>query len=63
MDILLVLIPLSIALMALAVGAFVWAARDGQFDALDEAQHLPPDEPRPVMPSRPVIPSEARDRL
>lgn len=45
MDILFVLIPLSVLLIALAVGAFVWAVRDGQFDALDDAARLPPDDP------------------
>lgn len=44
-DILLILIPLSIVLIGLAAAAFVWAARDGQFEALDEAPQLPPDEP------------------
>lgn len=35
MNILLFLIPVSIALMGLAVWAFVWAVRRGQFDDLD----------------------------
>lgn len=35
MIILLMLIPLSLMLLALAIGAFVWAVRRGQFDDMD----------------------------
>ncbi len=35
MTILLLLIPLSLMLLAVAVWAFVWAVRRGQFDDLD----------------------------
>ncbi|MDH5822234.1 cbb3-type cytochrome oxidase assembly protein CcoS [Luteimonas sp. RD2P54] len=35
MNILLLLIPLSLVLVLVAVGAFVWAVRRGQFDDLD----------------------------
>lgn len=35
MNILLLLVPLSLMLLALAIGAFVWAVRRGQFDDLD----------------------------
>jgi cbb3-type cytochrome oxidase maturation protein len=35
MSILFALIPLAIALLALAVWAFFWAVRTGQFDDLD----------------------------
>ena len=35
MTILLMLIPISLVLMGLAVWAFVWAVRSGQFDDLD----------------------------
>jgi len=35
MNILLLLIPLSVALLGLAVWAFAWAVRRGQFDDLD----------------------------
>jgi cbb3-type cytochrome oxidase maturation protein len=37
MTILLVLIPISLALLGLAIAAFVWAVRRGQFDDLDSA--------------------------
>jgi cbb3-type cytochrome oxidase maturation protein len=33
--ILLMLIPLSLMLLAFAIGAFVWAVRRGQFDDMD----------------------------
>ena len=35
MIILLLLIPLSVLLLAVAIWAFVWAVRKGQFDDLD----------------------------
>lgn len=35
MIILLMLVPLSLMLLALAIGAFVWAVRKGQFDDMD----------------------------
>lgn len=35
MNILLVLVPISLVLLGLAVWAFVWAVRRGQFDDLE----------------------------
>jgi cbb3-type cytochrome oxidase maturation protein len=35
MTILFLLIPLGLLLLAIAVGAFFWATRSGQFDDLD----------------------------
>lgn len=35
MTILFLLIPLGLILLAIAVGAFFWATRSGQFDDLD----------------------------
>ena len=35
MSILMLLIPLGLILLAVFVGAFIWAARSGQFDDLD----------------------------
>ena len=35
MSILLLLIPLSVMLLGLAIWAFAWAVRKGQFDDLD----------------------------
>ena len=41
------LIPLSLVLVALAAGAFAWAAHDGQLDGdeADAARALRDDEP------------------
>ena len=35
MTILLLMIPLSVVLLGIAIAAFVWAVRSGQFDELD----------------------------
>lgn len=35
MRILIVLIPISLLLLGVAIGAFIWAVRRGQFDDLD----------------------------
>lgn len=35
MSVLLLLLPVALAIVAVAIGAFVWAARRGQFDDLD----------------------------
>ena len=37
MIILLVLVPVSLCLLALAMGAFAWAVRSGQFEDFDAA--------------------------
>lgn len=37
MSIIFVLIPLSLVLVALAAGAFIWAVNAGQFEDLDRA--------------------------
>ena len=49
MTILLLLIPLSLMLLSVAIGAFVWAVRRGQFDDLDAPalDILVDDEPFP----------------
>ncbi|RAO76903.1 cbb3-type cytochrome oxidase assembly protein CcoS [Dyella jiangningensis] len=51
MIILLMLIPLSLMLLAVAIGSFVWAVRKGQFDDMEtpaidilrEDRPFPPD--------------------
>lgn len=50
MTILLVLIPLGVVLLGLAIGLFVWAVRNGQFEELEGegARILFEDVPRPV---------------
>ena len=53
MTILLLLIPLSLMLLGVAVWAFAWAVKRGQFDDLDTPaidilrDDLPRDEPAP----------------
>lgn len=48
MNIIYVLIPLSILLMLLAIGAFFWAVRNDQFDDLDTpALDILDDEEKP----------------
>lgn len=37
MNILFVLIPISIVLLLVMIGAFIWAVRKGQFEDLDAA--------------------------
>ena len=37
MNILLVLVPISLVLLLIAIGAFAWAVRRGQFEDLDAA--------------------------
>jgi cbb3-type cytochrome oxidase maturation protein len=53
MNALLILIPVSLLLVAAAVGVFFWAVRHDQFDDLDTPKVLPllddppPDDARP----------------
>ena len=60
MNILLLLIPLSVMLLAVAIGAFVWAVKRGQFDDLDTpAIDILRDDPLPA--PRNDAPEEPRD--
>jgi cbb3-type cytochrome oxidase maturation protein len=54
MNILLLLIPISLLLLAAAVWAFAWAVRKGQFDDLDTPaiDILADDPPAPPDPGR-----------
>ena len=48
MNILLALIPISLILLLIAVAAFVWAVKRGQFDDLDTpAIDILRDDPKP----------------
>ena len=48
MRILLLLVPISLLLLGIAVAAFVWAVRRGQFDDLDTpALDILDDDPKP----------------
>lgn len=52
MIILLLLIPLSLMLLAVAMAAFAWAVRAGQFDDLDSpAIDILRDDDRPATPA------------
>lgn len=49
MNILLALVPISLALLLLAILAFLWAVRRGQFDDLDTpALDMLGDDERPM---------------
>ncbi len=52
MDILYLLIPLSLVLVAVIVAAFLWAIRSGQFDDLEGHAHriLLDDDEQPAPP-------------
>ena len=52
MAIVFLLLPLSIALAAAAIGAFIWATKSGQFDDFDTPPNriLHDDEPRAALP-------------
>ena len=54
MNILLMLLPISLVLLGLAIAAFAWAVRKGQFDDLDTPalDILREDEPPLAEPPR-----------
>lgn len=53
MSILYVLVPVALGLVLVAVGAYVWSVRSGQFDDLDTPALRPLiDEPAPKAPER-----------
>ena len=55
MAILLFLIPISLLLLGVAIWAFVWAVRRGQFEDLDTASlDILQDDPLPPPQARPV---------
>lgn len=54
MSILLLLVPLALMLLVVAIGAFVWAVKRGQFDDLDTpALSILVDEDPPHANSKP----------
>ena len=57
MNILLMLLPISLVLLALAIAAFAWAVRKGQFDDLDTPalDILDDAPPRPSTPPAPAL--------
>ena len=56
MNILLALIPISLLLLGIAIWAFVWAVKRGQFDDLDTPaiDILRDDDDLPPPPQRPA---------
>lgn len=59
MNALLVLVPLSLALLLVAIAAFFWAVDSGQFDDLD-APAFQPLEDEPPSPAGGECPPELR---
>ncbi|TJY63003.1 cbb3-type cytochrome oxidase assembly protein CcoS [Sinimarinibacterium sp. CAU 1509] len=46
MEILFVLIPLGVTLVAIAAGVLIWAVKSGQYDDLESiGRRMPDDEP------------------
>lgn len=68
MEIIYLLIPLSLALVAVIIGFVIWAVRSGQFEDLERPGHAilddddgirlaaRPDEPAPGKAHRPKVP-------
>lgn len=62
MAILLLLVPISIVLLGLAVWAFVWAVREGQYDDLDSpAIDILRSDPADAASPPPLDPKLTRD--
>ena len=63
MNILYLLIPLGLVMLALALWAFFWAVRKGQFDDLDSpgVQILLDDDRAPPQSTDRRVPAERRD--
>ncbi|OGT59114.1 MAG: cytochrome oxidase maturation protein, cbb3-type [Gammaproteobacteria bacterium RIFCSPHIGHO2_12_FULL_63_22] len=60
MTILLVLVPISLALLGLAIWAFLWAVKSGQYDDLDSPSiDMLRDDPKPVPPAESAKPDDA----
>ena len=58
MNILLVLVPISLILLGLAIAAFAWAVRKGQYDDLDTpALDILVDDDKPRADSRSAQPT------
>lgn len=55
MSILYVLVPVALGVVVVAVAAYVWSARSGQFDDLETPSLRPliDDDPRPLPPAAP----------
>jgi cbb3-type cytochrome oxidase maturation protein len=62
MSVVYVIFPLAILLAAVAVAAFIWATRHGQFDDLESPRHrmLLDDEDEPAVRGGPKEPPSER---
>ncbi|MFT4256251.1 MAG: cbb3-type cytochrome oxidase assembly protein CcoS [Pseudoxanthomonas sp.] len=62
MNILLLLVPISLVLLGIAIAAFAWAVKRGQFDDLDTpALDILEDDPPPHDADAQQTPGETRD--
>lgn len=62
MDILYLLIPLALVLLVIAIGAFIWASRSGQFEDLDgPAYRILMDDDDPRIPRKKPTVSDQQD--
>jgi cbb3-type cytochrome oxidase maturation protein len=58
MEVLMLLIPLSVVLVALIGGVFWWSVRNGQFDDLEGPAHrILADDDRVAAPAAPAAPA------
>ena len=54
MDILYLLIPISLIIVAIAIGVFMWAIRSGQYEDLEGPAHrILMDDDDPLIPRKP----------
>jgi cbb3-type cytochrome oxidase maturation protein len=54
MDVLYLLIPISLIIVAIAIGVFLWAIRTGQYEDLEGPAHrILMDDDDPLVPRRP----------
>lgn len=62
MDILYLLIPLGIVILGVAIGAFIWAVRSGQFEDMEGPAHrILMDDDDPKIPTQRSGVSQKRD--
>jgi len=61
MDILFLLIPISLIIVAIAVWVFMWAIRSGQYEDLEGPAHrILMDDDDPLVPRRPELKDEEK---
>ena len=61
MDILYLLIPISLIIVAIAIGLFMWAIRSGQFEDLEGPAHrILMDDDDPLVPRKPGSSDESK---